>query len=135
MCCGVPLDLYDVVVLGGGPGAFAAAFAAREAGRTVAVVLAERRLDARLAAAMARFEITLIEGWPEREDEHYLDVAGRLVYGDRVVDTRTGHDGRAEDRPKSTSRRREAIELSRNRPAVGPGAAGRVLRGPWQYTA
>lgn len=87
MCCGVPLDMYDVVVLGGGPMAFATAFAVREAGRTVALVLAERRLDEWLAAAMARFEITLIAGWPHREDEHYLDVEGRLVYGERVVST------------------------------------------------
>lgn len=79
--------MYDVVVLGADPVAFAAAFVAREAGRSVALVLGERPLDERLAAAMSRFEITLIEGWPRREDEHYVDVEGRLVYGERVVST------------------------------------------------
>ncbi len=89
MCCGVPIDMYDVVVLGGGPVAFAEAFAEREAGHRVAVVLAGRPLDERLAAAMSRFEINLIEGWPEHEDEHYVDVEGRLIYGERIVDTRS----------------------------------------------
>lgn len=96
MCCGAPLDMYDVVVLGSNAVAFATAFAAREAGCSVALVLAERGLDERLAAAMSRFEVTLIEGWPRREDEHYVDVEGRLVYGERVVSTVLTPEGRAE---------------------------------------
>lgn len=103
MCCGVPLDMYDVVVVGGGPVAFAAAFAAREAGRTVAIVLANRPLDERLAAAMARFDVTLIEGWPEREDEHYLDVEGRLVYGERIVSTFSMPGDSEDDRPSMSA--------------------------------
>lgn len=87
MCCGGYPDMYDVVVLGGGAAAVAAAFAARDAGRRVAVVLAGRPLDERLAAALSRTEITLIEGWPRRDEEHYVHVDGRLVFGDVVIDT------------------------------------------------
>lgn len=79
--------MYDIVVLGAGAEAFATAFVAREAGRSVALVLGERPLDERLAGAMSRFEITLIEGWPRREGEHHVNVEGRLVYGERVVIT------------------------------------------------
>ncbi len=100
MCCGVPLDMYDVVVLGADPVAFATAFAAREAGRSVALIPSERPLDGRLAAAMSRFEITLIEGYPRREDEHYVDVEGRLVYGERVVSTLSA-PGDGADHPSS----------------------------------
>lgn len=94
--------MYDVVVLGADPVAFATAFAAREAGRSVALILGERPLDGQLVAVMARFEITLIEGCPRREDEHYVDVEGRLVYGERVVSTVSAPGGGA-NHPSSLS--------------------------------
>lgn len=89
MCCGVPDDMYDVVIVAERDGAvapaFAEAFLARERQERVAVVLPRDPRVRRLRGHLDLSEITLIEGRPRREDEHYLDVEGRLVYGERVV--------------------------------------------------
>lgn len=85
-CCGLPPDLYDVVVLGSGGAAFAVAFAARERGWRVGVVLPEAPPKPRLLDALALSEITLIGGRVRRDDdEHYVDVDGRLLYGAQVI--------------------------------------------------
>lgn len=89
MCCGVPDDVYDVVIVveredAVGP-AFVEAFLARERRERVAVVLPCDPRVRRLRASLDLTEITLIEGRPRREDAHYLDVDGRLVYGERVA--------------------------------------------------
>ena len=89
MCCGVPDDMYDLVVVvereGAMAPAFAEAFLARERGERVAVVLPRDLRVGRLRDSLELSEIALIEGCARREDEHYLDVGGRLVYGERVV--------------------------------------------------
>lgn len=89
MCCGVPDDMYDVAIVVEGDGAvapaFAEAFLACERQERVAVVLPRDPRVRRLSDHLDLSEIALIEGRPRREDEHYLDVDGRLVYGERVV--------------------------------------------------
>ena len=98
MCCGMPPDVYDVVVLGSGGAAFAVAFAARERGWKVAVVLSGVSPQPQLLNALAPFEITIIGGRVRRdEDEHYLDVDGRLLYGAQVIDN--GQQGCTADDP------------------------------------
>ena len=88
MCCGMPPGVYDVVVLGSGGAAFAVAFAARERGWRVAVVISGAPPEPRLLRALAPFEITIIGGRARRDvDEHYLDVDGRLLYAAQVIDT------------------------------------------------
>jgi succinate dehydrogenase/fumarate reductase flavoprotein subunit len=97
MCCGMPPDVYDVVVLGNGGAAFAVAFAARERRWRVAVVLSGAPPERRLLEALACFEITIVGGSVRRdEDEHYLDVDGRLLYGAQVIDA-TERRGPADD--------------------------------------
>lgn len=86
--------MYDVVVIVDDDNAladaFATAFLARERQERVAVVLprspAFHRYVRRLADHLSSSEITLIEGTPQREDDHYMDVDGRLVYGERIID-------------------------------------------------
>ena len=89
MCCGVPDDMYDLVVVvereGALAPAFAEAFLARERRERVALVLPCDPAVRRLRDSLDLSEIALIEGYARREDEHYLDVEGRLVYGERLV--------------------------------------------------
>lgn len=93
MCCGIPPDVYDVVVLGDGAAAFAVAFAARERRRKVGLVLPTVPSVPRLLEVLGDFELTVITGDARRDpdDGHYLDVDGRLIYGAQVVDTVNEH--------------------------------------------
>lgn len=96
MCCGVPEDMYDLVVVvvaeGDTSGAFATAFEARARQEHVAVVVpgtdAFRAHTRRLRETLERSEIAIIEGeaTPDVEgDPHYLTVDGRLLRAERVV--------------------------------------------------
>lgn len=94
MCCGVPEDVYDLVVVANSEhqigDAFAAAFVGREQEQRVAVVLPHSQAVLanvqRLREALSLSEIGLLVGRVTRDaDPHYLDVDGRLVYGDSVM--------------------------------------------------
>lgn len=88
MCCSMPPDVYDVIVLGSGGAAFAVAFAVRERGWKVAVVLSGAPQQPRLLEALAPFELTIIAGHATRDaDAHYIEVDGRLLYGAQLIDT------------------------------------------------
>lgn len=96
MCCGMPEDMYEVVVIApcgaartdGCADAFAEAFLARERGERVVVILPRNAgIVARLRDALARSEVTILEGTVRRDadDDHYLLLDDRLVYGERVL--------------------------------------------------
>ncbi len=94
MCCGVPEDLYDLVIVAESERqlaeAFVAAFLGRDRRQRVAVVLPSSEglhpEVRRLRHSLDLSGITLIEGHATRDaDPHYLDVDGRLVYGDSIV--------------------------------------------------
>jgi hypothetical protein len=91
MCCCLPRDMYDIVIIGDGPAAFAAAFLVREVQGRVAIVLPGTPLTEDLRTAMSPYDIMLIEGHALRDGDHYLDVNGRLLYGEHIIDTADDH--------------------------------------------
>jgi NADPH-dependent 2,4-dienoyl-CoA reductase/sulfur reductase-like enzyme len=86
MCCSIPPDVYDVVVLGDGSAAFAAVFAARERGRKVGLVLPNTPPAPRLLDVLARFELTVILGCARADSE---DAQSRRRWTAHL--RRTGH--------------------------------------------
>lgn len=99
MCCGMPEDMYDLVVIADDPAvvgaAFAEAFLARDRRERVAVVLPRDPQSRRLRDHLDLSEIVLIEGQARIEDAHYLDVEGRLLYGERIISAPTAADAGA----------------------------------------
>jgi succinate dehydrogenase/fumarate reductase flavoprotein subunit len=94
MCCNLPSDLYDIVIIGNGPAAFAAAFVAREAGARVAVAWSGEPLPDELCSTLPQeYDIALAEGQPRRDGADFLYVDDRLIYGEHVVDTIHEHRG------------------------------------------
>ena len=94
MCCGVPEDMYDLVVVAESERhlapAFAEGFLGRDRRQRVAVVLPRTETFhpevRRLQRSLDSSEITLIEGYATPDsDPHYLNVDGRLVYGESIV--------------------------------------------------
>ena len=100
MCCGVPDDMYDLVIVVTAErdvaSAFAAAFEARAAEQHVSVVLPRTEpwpaRTALLRHALERSEVSILAGHAEPDGEgdmHYVTVEGRLIRGDRILQAST----------------------------------------------